>query len=162
MKRIVLTLFIGLILFSLTSCKEDKKTIKPIKIEFKKDGVLTFFKSKSDSIITTFDIEIADTDYETQTGLMHRHTMKDNRGMLFIFPNMNLRSFYMKNTFIPLDIIYLDKDKFIVNILENAEPLDESSLSSKVPAQYVFEINAGLTQKWFLKVGDSMMFTNIN
>ncbi len=162
MKRIVFTLFVGSILFSLTSCKEDKKTIKPIKIEFKKEGVLTFFKSKSDSIITTFNIEIADTDYETQTGLMHRHSMLDNRGMLFVFPEMNLRSFYMKNTYIPLDIIYLDKDKFIVSIQENVKPLDETSLPSQALAQYVFEINAGLTQKWSLKVGDRMAFTKIN
>ena len=162
MKRIVFTLFVGSILFSLTSCKEDKKTIKPIKIEFKKEGVLTFFKSKSDSIITTFNIEIADTDYETQTGLMHRHSMLGNRGMLFVFPEMNLRSFYMKNTYIPLDIIYLDKDKLIVSIQENAKPLNETSLPSQALAQYVFEINAGLTQKWSLKVGDRMAFTKIN
>ncbi|MCF6296170.1 MAG: DUF192 domain-containing protein [Flavobacteriaceae bacterium] len=162
MKRIVFTLFVGSILFSFTSCKEDKKIIKPIKIEFKKEGVLTFFKSKSDSIITTFDIEIADTDYETQTGLMHRHSMLDNRGMLFVFPEMNLRSFYMKNTYIPLDIIYLDKDKFIVSIQENLKPLDETSLPSQVPAQYVFEINAGLTQQWSLKIGDRMEFIKVN
>jgi uncharacterized protein len=161
MKRIVSILVMG-ILFCFMYCKEDKKVIKPIKIEFKKEGELSFFKSKTDSIITSFDIEIADTDYETQTGLMHRHSMQNNRGMLFIFPEMSLRSFYMKNTFLPLDIIYLDENKLIVNIQKNAKPLDESSLSSQVPAQYVFEINAGLTQKWSLKVGDRMQFTKIN
>jgi hypothetical protein len=162
MKRIVFTLFAGSILFSFASCKEDRKIIKPIKIEFKKEGELTLFKSTSDSLITTFDIEIADTDYETQTGLMHRHSMQDNRGMLFIFPEMSLRSFFMKNTFLPLDIIYLDNNKFIVSIQENAKPLDNASLPSLFPAQYVFEINAGLTQKWSFKVGDRMQFTKIN
>jgi len=161
-KRIVFTLFVGSILFSFTSCKEDKKTIKPIKIEFKKEGELTIFKSTSDTIITQFDIEIADTDYETQTGLMHRHTMLDNRGMLFVFPEMSLRSFYMKNTYIPLDIIYLDKDKLIVSIQENAKPLKETSLPSQVPAQYVLEINAGLSKELNLKVGDRIEFTKTN
>jgi len=161
MKRIVFTLFIGLILFSFTFCKEGKKVIKPIKIEFKKEGELSFFKSKTDSIITTFDIEIADTDYEIQTGLMHRHSMQIDRAMLFIFPDIRMRSFYMKNTYIPLDIIYLNNDKRIVSIQENAKPLDETSLPSGFPAQYVLEINAGLTQKWSLKVGDRMEFTKI-
>lgn len=159
MKRIVLTLFVGSILFSILSCKEDKKTIKPIKIEFKKEGELTIFKSISDSIITTFDIEIADTDYETQTGLMHRHSMLDSRGMLFVFSEMSLRSFYMKNTYIPLDIIYIDNNKLIVSIQEDAEPLNKTSLPSQFPSQFVLEINAGLSKQLNLKVGDSIQFT---
>ena len=159
MKRIINTFIIASFLFSFSSCKEDQKVVKPIKIEFKKEGELILFKSKSDTIITRFDIEIADGDYETQTGLMHRYSMKDNRAMLFIFPDMSLRSFYMKNTFIPLDIIYLDKDKFIVSIQENAKPLDDTSLPSHVPAQYVLEINAGLTQKWSIEIGDRLEFS---
>jgi hypothetical protein len=159
-KGVVFTLIVSAILLGITSCKEDKKVIIPIKIEFKKEGELSLFKSKTDSIITTFDIEIANNDYETQTGLMHRHAMANNRGMLFIFPDISLRYFYMKNTFIPLDIIYLDKNKVIVSIQENAKPLDETSLSSQFPSQYVLEINAGLSQKWNFKKGDSIAFTN--
>ena len=158
-KRIIFTLIIGSITFSILSCKEDKKTIKPIKIEFKKEGELSLFNSKTDLIIATFDIEIADSDYETQTGLMHRYSMKDNRAMLFIFPEMSLRYFYMKNTYIPLDIMYLNKNKVIVSIQENAKPLSETSLPSQFPAQYVLEINAGLSQKWSIEIGDSMEFT---
>ena len=159
MKRLVFILIIGSFLFSLASCKEDNKLVNPIKIEFKKEGELSLYDSKSDSIITTFNIEIADTDYETQTGLMHRHSMKDDSAMLFIFPEMSLRYFYMKNTYIPLDIIYLNKNKVIVSIQENAKPLDEASLPSQFPAQYVLEINAGSSQKWSIEIGDSMEFT---
>jgi len=65
----------------------------------------------------------------------------------------------MKNTYIPLDIIYLNKDKVIVNIQENAKPLDETALPSGVPAQYVLEINGGLSQQWSITVGDKMTFT---
>jgi len=158
-KRVVFTLIISSILCSLVSCKEEQKVIKPIKIEFKKEGELTIFKSTSDTIITQFDIEIADSDYETQTGLMHRQTMQNDRAMLFVFPDMQNRSFYMKNTFIPLDIIYLNKNKFIVSIQKNAKPLDETSLPSGVPSQYVLEINAGLSEKLNLNVGDSIAFT---
>ena len=84
--------------------------IKPTEISFKKEGELTLYKSTSDSIITKLDIEIADTDYDVETGLMYRTSMKDQQGMLFVFPTMRQRSFYMKNTLIPLDIIYLDNN----------------------------------------------------
>lgn len=149
----------GISCLCLTSCKnEDKKIVTPLKIEFKKEGDLTLYKSTSDSIITTLDIEIAETEYETQTGLMYRDSMKKHQGMLFIFPNMDYRSFYMKNTNIPLDIIYLDTDGFIVSFQENAKPLDETSLPSQVPAQYVLEVNSGLAEQWLLEIGDRMVF----
>lgn len=157
-KRVVFTLIISSILCSLVSCKEEQKVIKPIKIEFKKEGELTIFKSTSDTIITQFDIEIADSDYETQTGLMHRQTMQNNRAMLFVFSDMRNRSFYMKNTYITLDIIYLNNNKLIVSIQENAKPLNETPLPSLFPAQYVLEINGGLSKKLNLKVGDSIAF----
>ena len=157
--RIVFIFLMSSILFSFTSCKKEQKVVKPIKIEFKKEGKLTIFKSTSDTIISHFDIEIADNNYETQTGLMHRQTMQNDRAMLFIFPDMRMRSFYMKNTYIPLDIIYLDKERIIVSIQENAKPLDETSLPSLFPAQYVLEINGGLSDKLSLKVGDKIEFT---
>ncbi len=158
-KRILFTLILGSILISITSCKEEQKVVKPIKIEFKKEGELKVYKSTSDTLITQFDIEIADSDYQTQTGLMHRQTMQDQRAMLFIFPDMRQRSFFMKNTYIPLDIIYLDSNRIIVSIQENAIPLNETSLPSLFPAQYVLEINGGLSKKLDLKVGDSIKYT---
>jgi hypothetical protein len=120
---------------------------------------LKLYKSTSDILITQFDIEIADNDYEVQTGLMHRKSMQDDRAMLFIFPDSRMQSFYMKNTYISLDIIYIDKDKHIVSIQENSNPLDETPLPSQFPAQYVLEINAGLSKKLNLNVGDSIEFT---
>ena len=86
--------------------------------------------------------------------------MEDNQGMLFVFPTMRQRFFYMKNTQIPLDLIFLNNDNFIVSFQENAKPLDESSLPSQVPAQYVLEINAGLAEKWLLEIGDRMEYSN--
>lgn len=155
--KLICTCIIAVVIFS---CKKEQKVIKPTEIAFKKEGELTLYKSTSDSIITKFDIEIADTAYDVETGLMYRSSMKDNQGMLFVFPTMRQRSFYMKNTEIPLDIIYLDNDNFIVSFQENAKPLDESSLPSQVPAQYVLEINAGLAEKWLLEIGDRMEFVD--
>jgi uncharacterized membrane protein (UPF0127 family) len=62
----------------------------------------------------------------------------------------------MKNTKIPLDIIYINADKKIVSIQKNAKPFDETSLPSEAPAKYVLEINAGLSDKWNLESGDNM------
>jgi len=151
-------LILSISILSFNSCKEDIKNIKPVEVLFKKEGELTLKKSSNDSIIAKLDIEIADTDYETQTGLMYRTSMKPNRAMLFIFNDVRSRSFYMKNTRIPLDIIYLDDKKTVVSIQENAKPFDESSLPSKVPAKYVLEVNAGLVQHWLLEVGDKMEY----
>jgi uncharacterized membrane protein (UPF0127 family) len=145
-----------LVLFSVLNCKEDKpiKSAEKVTVKFKKEGTLYIKKATTDSIIKTLAIEIADNEYETQTGLMYRNTLEQNHGMLFIFPNTEMRSFYMKNTRIPLDIIYIDENKTIVSIQKNAKPFDETSLPSKAPAKYVLEINAGLSDEWQLDIGD--------
>ncbi len=160
LKAILKYTFLCISLVVLTNCKEDKttKTEDRVVVSFKKEGVLHLKKADSDSIIKTLDIEIADNEYETQTGLMYRTKLGKNQGMLFIFPDSQMRSFYMKNTKIPLDIIYLDEKKSIVSFQKNAKPFDETSLPSEVPAQYVLEINAGLSDEWQLEVGDKVMF----
>lgn len=146
---------------SLQSCKEEQKTIKPVVIEFKKEGELVL-KTSTDSIIQHIDIEIAEDDYQTQTGLMYRDFLAPNQGMLFIFPEADYRAFYMKNTKIPLDIIYVDADKKIVSFQKNAQPYSEASLPSNVPAKYVLEINAGLADTWELKLGDKIEYQRID
>ncbi|WP_431137588.1 DUF192 domain-containing protein [Psychroserpens mesophilus] len=147
---------LGIFSFSSISCKKESKskTVKAITVSFQKEGELQLKKAASDSIITKLDIEIADDDYSTQTGLMYRKSMKNHQGMLFIFPDSDYRSFYMKNTEIPLDIIYISEDKQIVSIQKNAKPMDETSLPSEAPAKYVLEINAGLSDIWELEKGD--------
>ncbi|MBR9757325.1 MAG: DUF192 domain-containing protein [Algicola sp.] len=153
-------LLVSAVSLSSIACKEDKApAIKPTKISFKKEGELTILKAKTDSVLAHLDIEIAKTSYETQTGLMYRNTLKPNHGMLFIFEDVSPRYFYMKNTLIPLDIIYLDDKQVVVSIQKNAKPLDESSLPSKVPAKYVLEVNAGLSETWQLSQGDRIKFT---
>jgi uncharacterized membrane protein (UPF0127 family) len=164
LKPILKYIVVILSLFFLFNCKEDKP--KPSKdkvvVSFKKEGVLSLKKADSDSIIKTLDIEIADNEYETQTGLMYRTKLKTNHGMLFIFPNIDYRSFYMKNTKIPLDIIYIDENKTIVSFQKNAKPFNETSLPSEAPAKYVLEINAGLSDEWQLAVGDSIDYKLTN
>ena len=158
-KSIIALLFSSLLLLILGCKEEPKSVVAPINIEFKKEGTLQLFKSGTDSIISTFDIELAEDEYETQTGLMHRGSMQNNQAMLFIFPNVQMRSFYMKNTLISLDIIYLDESKKVVSIQKNAKPMDESSLPSNAPAKYVLEINGGLSNQLNITEGDSISFS---
>ncbi|MEL0454743.1 DUF192 domain-containing protein [Flavobacteriaceae bacterium SZ-1-7] len=141
----------------LSSCKNDKKVIKQTEVIFKKEGELTIFKSV-DSTQINLDIEIADTEFDRETGLMYRHNMPNNQGMLFVFEDERPRNFYMKNTEIPLDLIYVAANKKIVSFQKNAKPFDESSLPSNAPAKYVLEVNAGLADTWNLRVGDSLSF----
>lgn len=158
-KTFLFLLVVGLF-WSFSSCKQtSKKVIKTEPVTFKKEGELTIIKQKVDTLIASLDIEFAETEYETQTGLMYRESMHLNQGMLFIFPDERMHSFYMKNTKIPLDLIFIKADSTIASFQENAEAFNESGLSSQVPVKYVLEVNAGLAQKWLLEIGDKIEFT---
>jgi len=142
------------------SCKEDsRKTITTQSVGFTHEGTLEIYKSSSDSLITKFKIEFAETDYETQTGLMYRKGMEKDQAMLFIFPEEAMHSFYMKNTEFPLDILYIKEDLKIASLQENAQPLNEAGLTSKVPVKYVLEVNSGLAEALGISVGDSISFS---
>ncbi|MEM6684416.1 MAG: DUF192 domain-containing protein [Bacteroidota bacterium] len=147
------------IVVTFVACKESSsnKTVKTADIKFTKEGELTLTKA-DDTDIVTLDVEFAETNYERETGLMYRKSMEEKQAMLFIFESSRPQSFYMKNTYIPLDIIYLDENKKIVSFQKNAQPLNEQGLPSVQPAMYVLEINAGLADKWSLAVGDTMNF----
>ena len=140
--------------FSNESNRVQEIEITPQDIDFTRDGEVSIFKN--DSLIQTIEVEFAKNDEERALGLMYRSSMDEHQGMWFIFPEEAHRSFYMRNTEIPLDIIYLDKDKKVVSIAKNARPYDETSLPSEKPAMYVLEINGGLSDKWGIEKGDRM------
>ena len=125
--------------------------------EFRKDGELQFIND-SDSIIFNIDIELATTEEEHARGLMFRKQMDENKGMLFMFSYEDWRSFWMRNTLIPLDIIYVNAKREVVSICKNAKTLDETSLPSEAPAMYVIEINAGLCDKYGIDKGTVVNF----
>ena len=154
-------IFFGLTLLLVVqlSCKDKPKNIiKTEEVTFTKEGELQIFKKDKDSLLAKLDIEFAESEYETQTGLMYRHSMEDSQGMLFVFPNEAMHSFYMKNTEFPIDIIFIKADSTIGSFQENAEPFNENGISSQVPIKYVLEVNAGLAEKWLLEVGDKIEF----
>lgn len=145
----------------LFSCgdEEQKKAIETEDIEFTKEGEL--FLLKEGDTIQQIDIELAENNYERETGLMYRRSMEDDQGMLFVYSDEAPRNFHMKNTYIPLDIIFYSEDSSVVSMQENAQPLDETSLPSGEPAQFILEVNAGKADEWEIEEGDKMDFRRL-
>lgn len=107
----------------------------------------------------SFDVEIADSPDELTQGLMFRESMPDDHGMLFVFPDSAKRTFWMKDTLIPLDIIFLD-DSFTVINVEHALPCEADPCphyESAALSKYVLEINGGLAEK--LKINSGSKFS---
>lgn len=112
-----------------------------------------------------FNTIVADSSKERAEGLMFKDSLEENSGMLFIFLEQEKYDFWMKNTFIELDIIWLDSTLKIVHIKENAEPCLEEEceiFSSNKNAKYVLEINGGLAKKFGLKIGEKAKFNEIH
>ncbi len=112
-----------------------------------------------------FAVEIADTDAKRQKGLMFRTHLADDHGMLFIFPDQSLRAFWMKNTRIPLDILYFNRDLELVDLQHDVPPCHRHqcpSYPSARPARYVLELKAGTAQRLGLKPGDRLKLFNID
>lgn len=106
-----------------------------------------------------FTVEVAESQEKQALGLMFRETMPDDHGMVFIFPAEGMRSFWMKNTKIPLDIFYFDEDLKLVNVSENTPPCRSSrcpGYPSTGPAKYVLELNAGKAAELGVKPGDEL------
>ncbi|MCF6327359.1 MAG: DUF192 domain-containing protein [Devosiaceae bacterium] len=105
----------------------------------------------------TFEIELADTPKSRADGLMFRNELAPNAGMLFDFQEEREVSFWMRNTFIPLDMIFVAADGTVMNIHENARPQDETSIPSGFPVRFVLEIPGGRSAEIGLKAGDKMV-----
>ena len=105
-----------------------------------------------------FNVEVAKTIEERRIGLMYRKKLLNNEGMLFIFPREKIIQLWMKNTYIPLDVIFISENKVIVDIKKNMEKLSETIVKSKVKSRYALEFNAGLINKLDIEIGDKVLF----
>lgn len=103
-----------------------------------------------------FIVELAVTGPQMQKGLMHREHLAANAGMLFYFGDEAERGFFMRNTLIPLDMIFIRQDGRIHSIHENAIPHDETTIFSKGPVAAVLEINGGLSKKLGIRAGQTV------
>lgn len=104
-----------------------------------------------------FNVEIAATDSERNKGLMNRPSLAEDSGMLFVWDDVEQRHFWMKNTLIPLDMIFITEDGTIHHIHHMAKPLDQSRITSTRASKAVLEINGGLTDILGITEGDKVI-----
>jgi uncharacterized protein len=100
----------------------------------------------------TLLVEVADDPHERRLGLMYRKELPEDHGMIFIYQSEEIRGFWMKNTYIPLSIAYVDKNGKILHIVD-MQPEDHTSVSSLLPAQYALEVNQGWFEEHDITVG---------
>ena len=108
-----------------------------------------------------FEVEIAQSDEERMRGLQSRRVLEDGSGMLFIFPESGVYSFWMKDTLIPLDMIWLDESKDIIGIVSGASPCEQDPCPTYGPAKlsrYVLEVNSGNVKRFHIQIGDRAEF----
>ena len=110
----------------------------------------------------TFEVEIADTPAKWELGLQYRRELAADRGMIFLFPHEAEQTFWMKNTPIPLDMIFINSDRRIVGIAEQAVPFSLDPRSVGRASRFVLEVNGGLSKRYGIQAGDSVRFQGIS
>ena len=106
-------------------------------------------------------VELARSDEERTRGLMNRRELAPEAGMLFLFSENEQRAFWMKNTLIPLDMLFIDDGGRVVGLIEQAEPLTTSPRDPGVPSRYVLEVNGGWAARHGVRPGDRIQFENV-
>ena len=161
---IILSLIVMLTLIACPKSQQETKSestpTESNRYEFRHDGSLEVFKGSAS--IATFDIEIVEEHADRARGLMFRERMEDHQGMLFIFDEIDYHSFWMQNTYLPLDMIFIDSRFRIVHIEENTIPFSEEIITPETPALYVLETKAGIARKLNLSLGDTVKWNRIS
>lgn len=129
--------------------------------QFFKEGELAFTNAQKDTI-NLVDIEIADNDQERNQGMMYRSSMSYDRAMLFIMQYEREQSFWMRNTKMSLDILYVNGNMEIVTIYKHTQPFSESPIPSFKRAKYVVETAAGFCDKFGIEEGNFIAFTRVD
>jgi hypothetical protein len=106
-------------------------------------------------------VEIAATDAARERGLMYRTALADGHGMLFVFPTAGEHPFWMKNTLIPLDLIFIADDRHIVGIHAAAPPLSTAPITVGAPSRYVLEVPGGFAARRGIALGDAVELAGV-
>jgi uncharacterized protein len=144
---------IALIIIFMPKKNATDTSASPIAPMFKKQGECTI-TNRNDKPIASIDIEIADDDNEREIGMMGRPVMDEHQGMLFVFEQEQMASFWMKNCPLSLDMIFINKIGEIVTICKNTTPFSEQAYPATAMTLLVLEVNAGFTDKYEIKEGD--------
>jgi uncharacterized protein len=108
-----------------------------------------------------FYVEVADTKEKREIGLLNIHSLDEDKGMIFIYTHPQPIYIWMKNTYVSLDILWVNQNKHIVHIEQHTKPLSTHILESLYEAQYILEINAGLCDKYKFSLGDTLSFKDL-
>jgi len=161
---IIVAVAIFLVFINILRTNNDQGNTKLVKnysaFEFTKHGELTF-NSPDSEFKAKIDIEIAEDDEARGQGMMYRSKMLESQGMFFIFTREEPQSFWMRNTPLSLDIIFVNKNNEIVKIHKNTTPFSESSYATLQPAIYVVEVLAGYTDTYGIKEGDKIVWRRL-
>ncbi len=121
----------------------------------REDGHVRFLSSTGQELVQV-TVEIVEDKDERQKGLMFRRGLPPDAGMLFVYEQERLRSFWMKNTYIPLDMIFVNRTGEIVSVVARTQPLSLRSCRSSAPARYVVEVNAGFCEDHGIVIGGTI------
>lgn len=140
----------------------SKKSDKSITMEpqFQREGSLVFLTTENDTL-KIVDIEIADNDQERTQGMMYRTSMPYSRAMFFIMEYEREQSFWMRNTKMSLDIIYVNGNKEIVTVYKHMQPYSNSPIPSFKKAKYVIETSAGFCDRFGIEEGNFIEFVRV-
>jgi uncharacterized membrane protein (UPF0127 family) len=139
----------ALVLILGTSCGSKDRTNTTIEDPTFQEGTLTFYRANGDTL-KTIDIEIADSGPERQRGLMRQQSLGYDRGMLFIFDEVDEKGMWMKNTPLPLDIVFVAPDSQVINIARRTTPFSEENIEPAAPKKFVIEVRAGFANRFEL------------
>ena len=114
----------------------------------------SIFISSSNLTCNHFKVWLAVTRKQQMRGLMHVRNLPKNSGMLFVYPDNNTRAMWMKNTYISLDMIFIDENGYVSSIQKNTEPLSLRTIRSKKPVKYVLELSNGMSDQIKLREND--------
>lgn len=145
-------------------------SVKLITVAYSSDTSKSNLNLKIDPVIIEtksgkfydIEVEIADSMESRQRGLMYRDKLPSNSGMLFVFEEVSEVFFWMKNTLIPLDLIFIGTNGGILNISKNSVPLSEMAIPSKYPVKAVLEVNSGFVDRLGISIGDTIRHNVFN
>lgn len=156
---VFVSLIAGLIIFNATKSL-DAEELKQFNRDPKNYNVKLQILNPDNNQVAEFMVAVADDNNKKMYGLMNLDYLPSNFGMLFTFDKSQVVTMWMKNTLIPLDLLFIDDRDLIVNIKNNATPRSLEIISSEKPVQKVIEINGGLASKLEITVGQKIRFTN--
>ena len=151
----VVFIFVAIFTFAYESMEMQKPAAVPGSMNASGKGSIVRFSGRPGAV---FNVEIANTPDERSYGLMNRTYLPPDSGMLFVFDDVANEAFWMKDTLIPLDMIFIDQTGRVLNVYENATPLSETPINSAGPCKFVLEINGGTCDKYGIRAGDQVLF----